>query len=176
MKLATHPRLLCQDRLNHDLTLPVPQVVAPAPVETAPSGFDFNTVSWQADGFGFEVAADVLLDAAADRPVADWPLADLPFAGLPFAEAGIALSGAFDLPLAVAARGLAVVLPDGEADFGRRPDAAFFADVAALVEADFVPPLPLRGVGRGAFAALAFPFFVAAPAAFEAAAATALPA
>ncbi|MCB1278997.1 PqqD family protein [Prosthecobacter sp.] len=108
MKLATHPRLLCQDRLKHDLTLPVPQVVAPAPVETAPSGFDFNTVSWQADGFGFDATTGEFFTAS---PVALVVMRALS-AGLEREQILDRLTAAFEVARSTAERDLETFLAE----------------------------------------------------------------
>lgn len=57
MKLATPPALLRHNGHQHDLDIPV--------VPAAPStSFDFHTVTWQADGFGFDATTGEFFTAS----------------------------------------------------------------------------------------------------------------
>lgn len=57
MKLATPPALLRHNGHKHDLEIPV----VPAALSTS---FDFHTVTWQADGFGFDATSGEFFTAS----------------------------------------------------------------------------------------------------------------
>jgi hypothetical protein len=64
MKLASHFKLLRQNSPKHDLPVPVIPVSAPAHADATPTGFDFHTVTWQADGFGFDATTGEFFTAS----------------------------------------------------------------------------------------------------------------
>ena len=63
MKLAPLPTLIRHSGQAHDLEaagIAAPYVVP----STAPSSFDFHTVNWQADGFGFDATSGEFFTAS----------------------------------------------------------------------------------------------------------------
>lgn len=63
MNLAQPPTLFRQNGHQHEIDLPAAAVAAPAAV-AATNGFDFHTVTWQADGFGFDASSGEFFTAS----------------------------------------------------------------------------------------------------------------
>ncbi len=63
MNLAPPTTLFRQNGHQHELDLPAAFVAAPAPAATT-NGFDFHTVTWQADGFGFDATTGEFFTAS----------------------------------------------------------------------------------------------------------------
>jgi hypothetical protein len=61
MKLALPPVLLCHNGHQQNRDIPVVQPAAPAAQSLA---FDFHTVIWQADGFGFDATTGEFFTAS----------------------------------------------------------------------------------------------------------------
>ena len=63
MKLASIPTLIRHSGQPHDLA--AAGIATPAVVpSTAPASFDFHTVTWQADGFGFDATSGEFFTAS----------------------------------------------------------------------------------------------------------------
>lgn len=63
MKLAPFPTLIRPNGQPHEL-MPASATAPAAALSAAPDSFDFHTVSWQADGFGFDATSGEFFTAS----------------------------------------------------------------------------------------------------------------